>query len=517
MTPVRGPAVLAVVLAAAAASARADDQPDPGLPVDVTATTSAGWHTDRDYGEVFGRLNASSTWQDWHAALRVDTATFIEPPEPEVDDRYTLEKVTAGWTGRAVEVSAGDAYVSFGRGLGLSIRKIDELGIDTTLRGGKLLLHQGDLSATVAAGYANINNVDEATGTGADDPYDLIAGAQAQVLLLDKVNVGGYAAGVAFRDPLGLVPTDDYTDRTTVVGVMVDAPRLTEQFGFYLEGVEQELRTDPAAERPRGFGLYGTATGNLEPVTLLFEGKAYGALTPLAPNLEEPAFAAVAYNSPPTVERVQQIIENPATEIAGGRLRADWTVRPGVILHANAAFFRDWLGYADPGSGELEPGSIVDPYAGAELRWDESRSWVIGSAGWRAVLLDDAGVVRRDAHGEIEAAQAFGDRFSVTLQAVHLERRKRDVLLDEKFREGTLLAGLRVQPALTVAAGYDYTTEPIQPHTHYLNGQLGWDFTPSSGLRLFAGSARGGLKCVSGVCRQVPPFEGVKLTATIRF
>ncbi|HEU5056200.1 MAG TPA: DUF6029 family protein [Kofleriaceae bacterium] len=517
MRPRRWSAVLAAVLAGLAAPARGEEDVGPDLPVDVTATAAAGWHTDRDYGELFGRLNASSTWQAWHAALRVDTATFIDPPEPEVEDRYTLEKATAGWTGPAVEVSAGDAYVSFGRGLGLSIRKIDELGIDTTLRGARLLLHHGDLSATVAVGYANINNVDEATGTGADDPYDLIAGAQAQVLLLDKVNLGAYAAGVAFRDSLGLVPTDDYSDRTAVVGVIVDAPRLTERFGFYLEGVEQELRTEPAAERPRGFGLYGTATGNLEPVTLLVEGKAYGALTPLAPNLEEPAFAAVAYNSPPTVERVQQVIENPATEIAGARLRAEWTLRPGASVHGNAAFFRDWLGYADPESGDLEPGSIVDPYAGAELRWDEARSWVIGSAGWRAVLLDGAGVVRRDAHAEIEAAQALDDRFSVTLQAVHLERRKRDVLLDERFREGTLLLGLRVQPSLTVAAGYDYTTEPVQPHTHYLNGQLGWDFTPSSGLRLFAGSARGGLKCVSGVCRQVPPFEGVKLTATVRF
>jgi hypothetical protein len=40
---------------------------------------------------------------------------------------------------------------------------------------------------------------------------------------------------------------------------------------------------------------------------------------------------------------------------------------------------------------------------------------------------------------------------------------------------------------------------------------------PSSNLRLFVGEARGGLKCVSGVCRLFPPFQGVKLTATVRF
>jgi len=46
---------------------------------------------------------------------------------------------------------------------------------------------------------------------------------------------------------------------------------------------------------------------------------------------------------------------------------------------------------------------------------------------------------------------------------------------------------------------------------------VSWDITSSSSLRLFAGSARGGLRCVSGVCRVFPPFEGVKLTATLRF
>jgi hypothetical protein len=501
-----------------AADVAAAAEPDPAVAVDVTASAAAGWHTDTDYGDLFGRLNAAAAWQAWRAALRLDSATFVDAPDPAVEDRYTVEKASATWTGRSVEVAAGDSYLSFGRGLGLSLRKIDELGVDTTLRGVKALLHRGPLSATVAAGTANIQNVDEATGTSEDDPYDLIAGAQAQVLVGDRVGVGGYAAAVAFHDPLGLVPADDYTDRSTQVGVILDAPRLTDRFGFYLEGVEQELETEPAAEHPRGFGLYGSATGYLGRATLLFEGKAYGALTPLAPNLEEPAFDTIAYNNPPTVERVLQVIENPPSEIAGGRVRFDWRFSPALLAYLNLAYFRDWLGYADPDTGDLRPGSIHDPYAGFELRWDQARSWLLGSAGWRLVTLDGAGpVVRQDGHLELDASQALDERWSVTMQLLHLERAKRDVLLDEHFREGTLLVGVRLQPALSVAAGYDYTTEPVQPHVHYLNGTLGWDITPSSVVRLFVGAERGGLRCVSGVCRVVPPFEGVKLSATLRF
>ena len=63
----------------------------------------------------------------------------------------------------------------------------------------------------------------------------------------------------------------------------------------------------------------------------------------------------------------------------------------------------------------------------------------------------------------------------------------------------------------------DYTTEPAQPKDYFPGGVLDFSPTPSSTIRLFAGASRGGLKCVSGVCRVFPPFEGVKLTATVRF
>src|SRR5262249_49866559 len=139
--------------------------------------------------------------------------------------------------------------------------------------------------------------------------------------------------------------------------------------------------------------------------------------------------------------------------------------------------------------------------------------------GWRSVLVDDShDLVRSDAHAEVEVSQALGQRYSLNLQWLEDERVKHSSdILDEHFREGTILLGVRLQPAVTVTAGYDYTTEPTQPQRDYLNGNVAWDITPSSSLRLFAGSARGGLKCVSGVCRVVPPFEGVKLTATVRF
>src|SRR5262245_30821688 len=118
------------------------------LALDITSTTIVGWHADNDDGrpenddylEIYERLNAQLARGPWLAGLRLDTATFLGEPVPDLEDRYRPEKAWVGFVGRELEAAAGDSYVSFGRGLALSLRKIDELGVDTTVRGAKLLV-----------------------------------------------------------------------------------------------------------------------------------------------------------------------------------------------------------------------------------------------------------------------------------------------------------------------------------------------------------------------------------------
>ena len=57
------------------------------------------------------------------------------------------------------------------------------------------------------------------------------------------------------------------------------------------------------------------------------------------------------------------------------------------------------------------------------------------------------------------------------------------------------------------------------PGTGYDYGSGTLDYKPSerAAIQLFAGAQRGGLKCVSGVCRLFPPFEGLKLQVTLRY
>jgi hypothetical protein len=535
-------AVRFVMLAGAATLTTPRAARAQGTAVDVTSTTSLNWHTDNDdenrynddYGEGLERLNASFTHGEWVGGARLDLSTFLSVPTgtggmaaAALADRYetqgTPEKAWLGWTSRALEVRAGDSYVSFGRGLALSLRKVDELGVDTTVRGVKALYHAGNLFATLLAGYANINNVDEASGRNEDDPYDLIGGAQGGIRIADRVSVGGHGAVVLFRQLMGFAPPgtelDHYEDRWLMFGPTIDAPSVTEHLGFYLEGIGQRRQDGAKDETTSGYGLYASATYHRGRATLLCEGKAYGNLEIVQPKLEHLEFAPVRYNNPPTIERILQYLDHPQEDTVGGRTRFDWSLTADLRAFANYGLIRDYVGYATEMAGETAPATVHDPYGGIEARWDQARSRAQLVAGWRVAVQDGSGdVVRGDQHVEIIGAHALGERLSLELHGINLERKNyHPPFIDEEYREGTWQLGARYSPTLALAGIYDYTTQPLQPKRDYFGGAAEWRPTTWAMLRVFAGSSRGGLKCVSGVCRVFPPFEGIKLSVTIRY
>ena len=52
----------------------------------------------------------------------VDDGTMANALQDRYENQAILEKVYAGWRNRSVDVRAGDSYVSFGRGMALSLR-----------------------------------------------------------------------------------------------------------------------------------------------------------------------------------------------------------------------------------------------------------------------------------------------------------------------------------------------------------------------------------------------------------
>ena len=184
---------------------------------------------------------------------------------------FYVEKWGIEYNGRTVEAVLGDFYVSFGRGMVLSIRKIDELGIDTTLRGGKLVYHEDRVAATLVLGVTNMQNVDEATGrTVARLPARIdvsAAGAGAarlhrrrarRVSLLRSRQRRRCTRSAACRRIDATANTQRH-DSFFLYGGSVDAPKLLRWLGVYFEGAGQ-LQTLSDA-RHSGYALYGALNG----------------------------------------------------------------------------------------------------------------------------------------------------------------------------------------------------------------------------------------------------------------
>jgi hypothetical protein len=543
-------ALCLVVLVASGAAGAVEIQTG-GTPVrlDVTSATIAAWHTDNlnntrcddDFGELLERLNLNGSWGDWVAGLRVDGSFYHPRPEitaagvpglpcRQVDlaGRYlttlTLpgtpggplpERLWAGYNGRTFEVTVGDSYVSFGRGLSLSLRKTDELGLDNTQRGLRFRVSTDRLSSTVVAGLTNINNVDEASGRYEPDPNDGIVGATADVRVFDAVRVGGSAVTYFWRKPLNTFELDGgaYGERWLVGGPRLEAPRLTPWLGVYLEGVAQR-RMHLDGEVETGYGLYGSATTYAGPVTVLLEGKAYGDLAVVQPEVGSVDFRPLQYTALPTLERVQQPLEHAQREVAGGRVRADYNIHSGLGVYANYGLFRDFRGFFHLRRPVLEPATIHDPYVGMDAHFGRNRLHIQG--GVRLAVVDGE-EVRVDGHVDADLVTGLGGGRSVEVHLVHLDRSKADPTANANWQEGSLQLGYRHRPHWAVSGILDYTTEKGQPQVWYPGASAEWEITPASNLRVFAGTSRGGLRCISGVCRVFPPFAGVKSTLTLRF
>jgi hypothetical protein len=527
---VKRPAIAAILTAVpAVASAQA---------VQVTSTTDVGWHGnnsnadefDDNYAHGVQRLFATMTSGKWVLGTDFQLSGFAATPTPDgetsalehrYDNRIVAERAWVGWQGRNAEVIVGDSYVAFGRGLGLTLRKVDDLGVDTALRGAKVVWRQAPVDATLTAGYTNIANLDLASGRRADDPEDLIGGGQV-MLRLGRVKLGGHAETIAFRRPLGFVPPDvmppSFADRWVLAGPVFDAPRLAKSLGVYAEAIMQD-RADA-----RGYGAYGAVTYTKGPVNVLVEGKAYGDLAVVQPKFDDTQaeFATVRYTTPPTVERLLQPLEHAQQHIGGGRARVDYRIGTQIQLTGSYGMFRDNVGYlthvGDEMPPEIRPGTIHDPWGGVAMAWGRGTSRASLSGGMRVVLAEGTNErVRRDRHVEYDITNAIGKAWQVQLHGTHLQRAKVvPPFIDEMHIEGTAQAGAIYRGRVSVGGNLDYTTEQFAPRTLYPSATVGLR-SARANVDVMAGRMRGGLKCVSGVCREFPPFDGARMTLTLRY
>ncbi len=616
------------MLAAARASAlEAGELGDEPVTVDVTEASSLLYNVDnRDtaphqvntvandaWGLWYNRANLQASWGKWQLGLRVDSAYFFVSPDPvtlavelererprtagslsseryfwqkfdeagiELSNRYINwvypAKYYVGYTSRDVELMLGDFYAQLGRGFVLSVRKLDEVSSDVTVRGaratGRLRLGDWRLKVTALGGGMNPLRLDEASGRylGVDSEVtpgflavteagmprsvstDFVPEASATYapdrIVAGQVELSGAGLRLGSQASLLVRQTPLSRDlvrsasRITTASQSLEAPSLGEHGSLYLEAALQQLEFGTGGvegeapgvggEAP-GYAFYGATTWVVEPFALLLEGKHYRRLFSLLANVNlarAREFSLVQYSSPPTTEAfwVDTEFEGFNTCVTGGRAKLD------ARVGANESVF-GWVGRYDTwaesvsndacDTDEQNLNRVWDVATGFELASQNKRSRANLTVGARfddtavpALLPSGAlsDVFYREESLRYDITKHLSGPFSLQFQGWHRRRHQVRGGPGEPWFEGQQLLGFDWAPKFSAGLGLEYDTNPQTPPT-YVNAQVKWRFSSDSNLALFVGQRRGTLRCLGGVCRVFPPFEGARLDLTARF
>jgi len=565
-----------------------------------------------NWGLFYNRFNVLANGGAWQAGLRLDNAWFFDSPNAtqialdltaarpptsggapapvyfrqklqeagvELSNRYINwmypAKYYFTYTSTALEVGVGDVYVAFGRGLVLSLRKLDELASDTTLRGARVTARvktdQVSLRATAVAGSLNPLRIDPASGRylGVDSSVTpgfvtLTEAGMPRAVATDFVPDTGdcrtfatcsYAPDRIFGGQLELshksakfavqasqllrsTPLANdvvrSADRISTGSASFELADLGGHGGAYLELALQDLHHADSSTPKLALGQAAYLSVNVlaGPLTLLFEGKHYRRFFPLLANispLRAREFSMLAASAPPTTEAlfVDTAFEGFNTCVSGGRLRADLALSRIVSVYSWAGYYQSFAESLANESCEVSKNtrnSILDTAVGSELRSGDRRSKADISVGSRVddsdrALLTDHGethVFYREVYTRHTVTWHLGGPYSVELQGWHRRRHQTLGGPGVAWNEGDELIGFDYAPHWSIAMGFSYDTNPAVPPT-YVNGQIGYRISSDSSISLFAGQRRGALRCVGGVCRVFPPFEGAALDLTLRF
>ena len=572
---------------------------------------------DDNYGEWLNRFNETAGWKNWQGGLRFDTATYFHRPDPNSFENPTLRRNadnTLGYQYRSVyavegnpclahgdndagkyclyapsklyvtyatpdfEATVGDAYGSLGRGMVLSLRKLDELAADTSIQGGKVVARLRPFTFTAIVGLSNPVRIDEATGIALRDPdpnrttvdgavpgvntswsRDLLAGGRVDAKI-GSSTLGVQAADIHRRADLGFTGDPTIESRDILNGgASIAIPQVSKALPLnaYLEiAMQNRSRFSelPAANENKGYAAYGSLSLTEGIVTTTLEGKHYRGYYPArvyADPTRYGAFRAVQYMTVPTLEMVTQdsLFDNSCT--SGSRARIDFHVTKSLLSFVSAAYFANWgerdanecnigpgFGVTHPSPGVTPTGvrsnprnDIWDGYVGFELRSQKDASYVTLTLGVRRDNASDTGnSYYREGWVQGDIVKMLSELWSIELSGWHRNRFESDgvnLAASESWREGETYFAIKNASKRSFIIGHEYTTRAlyVKPHAflasesvqHFVNFGAQFRFSDSVMLRLFVGQQRGALKCVSGICRQFPNFEGAKSELVVTY
>lgn len=446
---------------------------------------------EREYWETLINYDATFNELAFADRVRLNLRFFKLQPSSVDGQEYGLEneqifndKMSVQLNYKRWEFWVGDVYETFGRGLALNLFENRDLYFDTGLRGGKIAYRSKKLRFKAIYG----------TSRDGDQVF--------------KENIGGVN--------LELRPVRDLQVGASLVqqeGIYYQKHMTPEIYAGY-EYYPFSIYAEYAQKRIEDFDLYG-GEGLFTSFTAAVAGIAaqvnykyynFGEDNPyVTPPIVQREFTTKLLSSHP---HLPYIDDQVGFEI-------DISATPHDLVFLNLNFSR-----ASKHEGSSVLPSLNEDYAPFWELFIETEYYA------RPDLNTKFGVGINEEAGPNfwqkktgllgEAIYNVNDLWSVTLLAENMQ--VDDVNLDEEYLDNYFALTLGRAPYGTVTFSYENSTEETTTEwDKWLGVECAFTVYTQHRLTVFYGRERGGLKCTSGVCRTVQPFEGFKIGYEGRF
>ena len=455
--------------------------------------------TDRDFFELYFNADFTITKIPWGKRLRLGMRLFefqpskVERYQPGLEYERRLDKIYAQLSFRRSELWLGDFYETFGRGLALNLMENRDLYFDSGLRGGKLNLVWSNWRLKALLGESR-------------DGYS-VNREQLAALNMENRPARGLKLGSSLVYQKGVSLDERYTP-----GLYIQMQKR----GFSFFGEYAQIRPNDL-DIFLGDGTYLNFTWGLMGLALNLEYKYYNFGSD---HFEGDSLVANPFQTPPVVQReitTHLMTQHPhlprISDQVGFNIEISGSPREWIFI--TSSFSR----------ASLHDGISLIPSLNEAYNpfWE----WFT-----EAELFPSNSMILKLALGTNEEARPLywqgktGTLVDMTYYLTPLTSLTfagenmwvDDKINDEYHQERYVSLTLAKASLLSLNLSYQWTTEELEyEDEQWPGGEIALIIKGSHRLTVFYGKERGGLKCTSGVCRPVQPFEGLRVTLESAF
>jgi hypothetical protein len=491
--------------------------------------------------------------------VRLFVNDFLFGARYEYDDPIEFGKGTKGISRRFFEfkkddftVRAGNFYELFAKGLALNAFESRPLGWNTEFDGVKLNYKHTfgkknpvKLNGTLLGG--GINYIDF-LDTSRTEIYSIRAG-NFSFSPIKYFTIGG---SYLYSD--GQIPTGNIITK-------ISSEIFEGNFGFSWKGIDlfisyankvtisQTNSIYPQSKAPRGDGAYGSISYTREGfgITLDYKNYRFNLVTPDQRSATDPFKPLPFQNAPSCIKEYSTTLLSrfPHNVDFGDEVgwQADVFYSPveNLTINANASLTSRHYDYFDTDTTILTRYERIDRnddflpsvkdefspywelYLEAEYYVNKNLKTKIGVSRKTNILYSIVNPVSSDkirtftipAEVQYTFFKIYGIKLNTEFQRAFnsLRAGRKDF-----YSQYTSLAITR-SPNIILAGNFEVTDDDEDPsgNDYWINGELTYKFSTANTITVSYGSERGGLKCTSGICRYVNPFNGLRLTVINNF